>query len=370
MRFDRKLLKNLDWQLWLAMLIISGIGVVVLRSASAGVMPRNPLFYMKRQILWIAIGNIMIAASLYFDYRLLAKIVKPIYLLNLALLASVLLIGEEGGGAQRWVMIAGFQLQPSEFAKVFIIIVLAYYLEKHEQIRNWMDLAKAGALVGVPMALILVQPDLGTTLVFVAVFGGMLYAVGTELKLLAGLFAMGVMSVPVLWKFVMKNYQRMRLLVFLDPEAPQFRDFGGYQVTQSLIAVGSGRFFGRGFMQGTQNIRNFLPAQHTDFIFSVLAEEFGFVGALVLLIVFVFMLQRMLRIALNAKDPFGSLMVIGVIVLTLFQLFVNIGMTVSIMPVTGIPLPLLTYGGSSYLSYCLAIALVLNVGMRRQKILF
>lgn len=369
-RFDRKLLKNLDWQLWLAMLIISGIGVVVLRSASSGVMPRNPLFYMKRQILWIAIGNIMIAASLYFDYRLLTRLIKPIYLLNLALLASVLLIGEEGGGAQRWVMIAGFQLQPSEFAKVFIIIVFAYYLEKNEQIRNWADLAKAGALVGVPMALILVQPDLGTTLVFVAIFGGMLYAVGTELKLLAGLVAMGMMSVPVLWKFVMKDYQRMRLLVFLDPEAPQFRDFGGYQVTQSLIAVGSGRFSGRGFMQGTQNIRNFLPAQHTDFIFSVLAEEFGFVGALVLLIVFVFMLQRMLSIALNAKDPFGSLMVIGVIVLTLFQLFVNIGMTVSIMPVTGIPLPLLTYGGSSYLSYCLAIALVLNVGMRRQKILF
>lgn len=168
----------------------------------------------------------------------------------------------------------------------------------------------------------------------------------------------------------MKDYQRMRLLVFLDPEAPQYRNYGGYQVTQSLIAIGSGRLLGRGFMRGTQGTRNFLPAQHTDFIFSVLAEEFGFVGALVLLALFVFLLHRMLSIALNAKDLFGSLMAVGVFVLTLFQLFINIGMTVSIMPITGIPLPLLTYGGSSYLSYCLAIALVLNVGMRRQKILF
>lgn len=344
------------------MLVISGIGVVVLRSASEG--------HMKRQILWIVMGNAMIAASLYFDYRLLAKLTKPIYFLNLALLAAVMLIGREGGGAQRWVSIAGFQLQPSEFAKLFIIIVLAYYLEKHPEIRDWMDLAKAGAVVAVPMALILIQPDLGTTLVFVAIFGGMLYAVGTEFRFFAGLIAMGLVSIPIMWRFVMKDYQRLRLLVFLDPEAPQFWRHGGYQVTQSLIAVGSGRFFGRGFMQGTQNIRNFLPAQHTDFIFSVLAEEFGFIGAFVLLGVFVFMLQRMLSIALNAKDPFGSLLVIGVLVLTLFQLFINIGMTVSIMPVTGIPLPLLTYGGSSYLSYCLAIAVVLNVGMRRQKILF
>jgi rod shape determining protein RodA len=369
-RFDRKLLKNLDWQLWLAMLLISVVGVIVLRSASAGVMPRNPLYYTKRQILWVIMGNVMIAASLYFDYRLLTKLIKPLYLLNLTLLAAVLVFGQERGGAQRWVSIAGFPLQPSEFAKIFIIIVLAYYLEKHEQIRNWPDLVKAGIVVAVPMLLILIQPDLGTALVFVAIFMGMLYAAGTELKYLASLIGMGILASPLMWKFILKDYQKMRLLVFLDPEAPQYRAFGGYHVTQSLIAVGSGRLFGRGYMQGTQNIRNFLPAQHTDFIFSVLAEEFGFVGALLVIGLFVFMLQRMLSIALDAKDVFGSLMVVGVIALTLFQLFINIGMTVSVMPVTGIPLPLLTSGGSSYLSYCLAIALVLNVGMRRQKILF
>lgn len=361
-RFDRKLLKNLDWQLWLAMLALSVIGIVVLRSAST--------FHMKRQILWVIMGNTMIVLSLYFDYRLLARLIKPIYFLNLALLLAVMLIGSEGGGAQRWVSILGFQLQPSEFAKVFIIIAFAYYLEKNEQIRGWKDLARAGAVVAVPMALILIQPDLGTTLVFVAIFCGMLYGAGMDLKYFAGLIAMGLMAIPFMWNFVMEDYQRMRLLVFLDPEAPQYRAVGGYQVTQSLIAVGSGRLFGRGFMQGTQNIRNFLPAQHTDFIFSVLAEEFGFIGTVVMLGIFVFMLQRMLSIALNAKDMFGSQMVIGVAMMTLFQLFVNVGMTVSIMPVTGIPLPLLTSGGSSYLSYCLAMALVLNVGMRRQKILF
>ncbi|NLW17268.1 MAG: rod shape-determining protein RodA [Firmicutes bacterium] len=362
MRFDRKLLKNLDWQLWLAMLMISAIGIVVLCSASQ--------YHMKKQLIWVAIGNILIAASLYFDYRLLAKLVKPIYIVNLVLLLAVLVVGQEGGGAQRWISLAGFQLQPSEFAKIFIIIAFAYYLEQHGRIKDWKDLARAGAVVGVPMLLILVQPDLGTALVFVAIFGGMLFGVGTDLKYLAGLVGLGIMSIPFMWKFVMKDYQRMRLLVFLDPEAPQYRNVGGYQVTQSLIAVGSGRLFGRGFMQGTQGARNFLPAQHTDFIFSVLAEEFGFVGALVLIGLFVFMMYRMLQIALNAKDVFGSMMAIGVFVLTLFQLFINIGMTVSIMPITGIPLPLLTYGGSAYLAYCMDIALVLNVGMRRQKILF
>lgn len=362
MRFDRKLLKNLDWQLWIAMLLLSAIGVVVLRSASVA--------HMKRQILWIIIGNAIIIASLYFDYRLLAKLVKPIYVLTLALLAAVIVIGREGGGAQRWVSIGGFVLQPSEFAKVFVIIVFAYYLEQQEKIRDWVDLAKAGAVVAVPMALVLIQPDLGTALVFIALFGAMLFGVGTELKYFAGLMAMGLAAVPILWNFIMQDYQKMRLLVFLDPEALQYRNHGGYQVTQSLIAVGSGRLFGRGFMQGTQNIRNFLPAQHTDFVFSVLAEEFGFMGALVMLALFIFMLYRMLDIALNAKDLFGSMLVIGVVGMTLFQLFINVGMTVSIMPVTGIPLPLLTSGGSAYLSYCLAVALVLNVGMRRQKILF
>ncbi len=362
MRFDRKLLKNLDWQLWLTMLMISAIGVVVLFSASE--------YHMKRQLIWVLLGNAFIAVSLYFDYRLLEKLVKPIYFLNLALLLAVLIFGLEGGGAQRWVSIGGFQLQPSEFAKVFIIIVFAHYLEQNSKITNWKDLAKAGLVVAIPMVLILVQPDLGTTLVFVAIFGGMLYGVGTELRFLAGLVGMGVLSMPFMWKFAMKDYQRMRLLVFLNPEAPQYRSVGGYQVTQSLIAVGSGRFLGRGFLQGTQGARHFLPAQHTDFIFSVLAEEFGFLGALVLISLFVYMMYRMLNIALNAKDLFGSMMVIGVFALTLFQLFINIGMTVSIMPITGIPLPLLTSGGSAYLSYCLAIALVLNVGMRRQKILF
>ncbi len=362
MRFDRKLLKNLDWQLWLTMLLISAIGLVVLYSASA--------YHMKRQIKWIVLGNVLIAVSLYFDYRSLTKLIKPIYAVNVALLLAVLIFGEEGGGAQRWVSLAGFQLQPSEFGKIFVIIAFAYYLENYSKFTNWKDIFKAGVVVGFPALLVLVQPDLGTALVFVAIFFGMLYAVGTELKFLAGLVGLGILSIPFMWKFVMKDYQRMRLLVFLNPEAPQYRSVGGYQLTQSLIAVGSGRLLGRGYLQGTQAGRNFLPAQHTDFIFSVLAEEFGFIGALVLIGLFVFMMYRMLHIALNAKDLFGSMMVIGVFVLTLFQLFINIGMTISIMPITGIPLPLLTSGGSAYLSYCMAMALVLNVGMRRQKILF
>ncbi len=370
MRFDRKLLKNLDWQLWLAMILISVFGVVVLRSASLGAMPHNPSYYAKRQILWILLGNAFIVASLYFDYRLLLKLVKPIYAMNLALLVAVLLFGQKGGGAQRWISLGGFLLQPSEFAKVFTIVAFAHYLETRGKIESWSDLVKAGIVVGIPMALILVQPDLGTALIFAAFFLGMLYAAGTDLRYLSGLVGLGVLAIPFMWTFVLEEYQKMRLIVFLNPENPMYRTHGGYHVTQSLIAVGSGQLVGRGFMQGTQNIRSFLPAQHTDFIFSVLAEEFGFVGAVLLIGLFVFMMQRMLKIALDAKDEFGRIATIGVLVLTLFQVFINIGMTISIAPVTGIPLPLVTSGGSAYLSYCMAIALVLNIGMRRQKILF
>ncbi|MGI6357804.1 MAG: rod shape-determining protein RodA [Bacillota bacterium] len=370
MGFDRKLLKYLDWQLWLAMLAISLFAVVVIRSASVGAIAGNPLYYVKNQIMFIVIGNLAIAVSLLFDYRLLLKLTKPIYLVNLGLLASVLLIGQAGGGAQRWVSIAGFRLQPSEFAKVFIIVVLAHFLESQAGKNDLKSFLLSGALVALPMGLILIQPDLGTSLVFIALFFGVMYAAGTHAKFLVGLIAIGLLLFPLIWAHGLQDYQRNRLLVFLDPEAPQYRAHGGYQVIQSMIAVGSGGLLGQGYMQGTQNTHNFLPEQHTDFIFSVLAEEFGFVGTLALIAAYVFLMQRILSIALEAKDLFGRLLAIGVLVLFLFQVFVNIGMTVGIMPVTGLPLPLVTAGGSSYLAFCMAIALVLNVGMRRQKILF
>ena len=172
MGFDRKLLKNLDWQLWLTTIFISLFSIVVLRSASVDAVPGNPFYYVKRQILFVVLGNILIAASLFFDYRLLLKLTKPIYFFNLVLLMAVLLVGRQGGGAQRWINIGGFLLQPSEFAKIFIIVVLAHYLEKHGAITSWKELLRAGAVVAVPTVLILRQPDLGTSLVFIVIFSG------------------------------------------------------------------------------------------------------------------------------------------------------------------------------------------------------
>ncbi len=370
MSFDRRLLKNLDWKLWLAMLAVSLFAVVAIRSASATAIPGAPYHYVKSQLIFVVLGNLAIACSLIFDYRLLLRLTKPIYLLNLGLLAAVLLVGKAAGGAQRWVNVAGFRLQPSEFAKVFIIIVFAHWLETQAGRTNVKSFLLSGLLVVVPMGLILIQPDLGTSLVFLALFFGMMYASGAKQKYLIVLIIIGLMLLPVVWKYVLEDYQRGRLLVFLNPEAPEYRATGGYQVVQSMIAIGSGGLFGQGFMQGTQNTRNFLPEQHTDFIFSVVGEEFGFLGALGLIAAFLFMFQRILAIAVEAKDLFGRLASIGVLVLMLFQVFVNIGMTAGIMPVTGLPLPFVTAGGSSYLAFSMAMAIVLNVGMRRQKILF
>lgn len=370
MVFDRRLLKNLDWKLWLMTLAVSLFAVVAIRSASATAVPGDPFHYVKTQVFFVVLGNLAIAFSLLFDYRLLLRLTKPIYLLNLGLLAAVLLIGQAGGGAQRWVNIAGFRLQPSEFAKVFIIIVLAHWLEAQAGRNDPRTFVFSGLLVAIPMGLILIQPDLGTSLVFIAIFFGVMYANGTKQKYLIILIILGLLILPIVWEYGLQDYQRGRLLVFLNPEAPEYRATGGYQVVQSMIAIGSGGLFGQGFMQGTQNTRNFLPEQHTDFIFSVVGEEFGFLGAMALIAAFLFILQRMLAIAVEAKDLFGRLATIGVLVLILFQVFVNVGMTAGIMPVTGLPLPFVTAGGSSYLAFSLAVAIVLNVGMRRQKILF
>jgi rod shape determining protein RodA len=367
---DRKLLKNLDWMLWLTMLLISLFAVVVIRSAGATAIPGNPAYYAKRQVLFVLVGNAMIAVSLLFDYRLVLKFTKPIYLVTLGLLLAVLVAGSTGGGAQRWINVFGFILQPSEFAKVFIIIVLAHYLEQQGVANSLKDLIWVGALVGLPMVLILIQPDLGTSLVFIAIFLGMLFGAGIQIRYLLGIIGAGIAALPVMWMYVLEGYQKLRLLAFLNPEAPAYWDHGGYQVLQSLIAIGSGRLFGQGYLQGTQNTRNFLPEKRTDFIFSVIGEEFGFIGSLLLILAFLFMMQRILAIALDAKDVFGRLVSVGVLVLLLFQIFVNIGMALGMMPVTGIPLPFVTAGGSSYLAFSIAMALVLNIGMRRQKILF
>ncbi len=365
--FDEKLWRNFDYWLLFIVLAISIYGLVILSSATSN-FSADPWYYVQKQAIWIAAGLTGLFLVISIDYSNFSRLSGYIYIGNLALLTLVLFIGRETAGAQRWIDLRFFDLQPSEFAKLAIIITLAVFLEKRE---GDMDSVKNFALafihVALPMFLIFRQPDLGTSLVFVAILYGMLFLGGAKLKHLFLSMAAGAAAVPLLWRFL-KPYQQMRLVIFMNPEQDPLEY--GYQLIQSVIAIGSGGIWGSGLYEGTQNIYDFLPAQHTDFIFSVLGEELGFVGAVVLLVLYLLLIYRILKVSSMAKDTFGLLICIGVASMLVFQVLVNIGMTISIMPVTGLPLPFMSYGGSSFLVNILSIGLVLNVGMRRDKIMF
>ncbi|MDP3487992.1 MAG: rod shape-determining protein RodA [Bacillota bacterium] len=366
--FDRKLIRSLDWSLYGAYLFISLFGLLMIASASANNEFGDPLHYVRRQIMFMAIGHVLLIISLVIDYQFFANLSIPIYLVNLGLLAAVLVLGVKAGGAQRWINIGGFTLQPSEFAKVAVIVTLASAMEKLGKMDSIPKLIVVGIHVAIPMGLIVIQPDLGTSLVFVGILIAMLYAAGITRSLMAMMFVAGVSLAPVIWLNGLKAYQRTRLLVFLNPGS----DLAGvgYHLQQSIIAVGSGLLTGRGLFNGPQSQLNFLPEQHTDFIFSVVGEELGFLGATLLIFALFFVIYRCLQASSVAKDAFGRYLAVGAATWIAFQTIVNTGMTAGIMPVTGLPLPFVSAGGSSYMALSIAIGLVLNVGMRHRKILF
>lgn len=362
--FDRRLLKNLDYVILGAVAALTTISLFVIMSAS----PENPFYFVKRQLLWIAVGLVAFIITLSIDYHDLSHYTRHLYYLNLALLALTLVLGSEAKGAQRWLQIGPVVLQPSEFAKIIIIVTLAQLLsEKAPELRTLRDLVPVFIHVGVPMLLILKQPDLGTSLVFAALLFVMLFVAGVRWQHLAAVLLSGVAAAPVLFHFL-KDYQKKRLLVFIDPNIDPTG--AGYHVIQSMIAIGSGRLWGKGLFGGTQNRLGFLPEQHTDFIFSVIGEELGFLRAAGILLLYFIIIYRGIRVAAKARDDFGTLLATGVVTMLAFHVLVNVGMTTGIMPVTGIPLPFMSYGGSSYLTNMIAMGLLLNVHMRRQKILF
>ncbi|HQD40669.1 MAG TPA: rod shape-determining protein RodA, partial [Bacillota bacterium] len=277
--------------------------------------------------------------------------------------------GREVNGAKSWLYIGPMGMQVAELAKLGVIISLAQYLSQKEELDTWQSLFGALVMVGIPMLLILLQPDFGTAMVFVGIAFGMLYMAGARPAHLAILAAIGIFVVlPLGYFFILKPYQKMRLLIFLNP----YQDARGYgyNIIQSMIAVGSGRLFGEGILQGRQGQLNFLPEHHTDFIFPVIAEESGFIGCLLVLGLFFYVLWRILHVISEARDLYSILICTGVFSMFLFHILVNIGMTIGIMPITGIPLPFISYGGSSLMANLMCVALVLNVHMRRQKILF
>ncbi|NLD12173.1 MAG: rod shape-determining protein RodA [Firmicutes bacterium] len=368
---DKRLLRNLDFVLITAVLVMCGIGLVFVYSAThTGIghgPPADPFAFVKRQLQAFAAGIVCIIIILTIDYNLVRRVHSVIYWGNIAILVLVLLFGRRVSGAERWLKIGPVVLQPSELAKIAVILTLSNYLADADM-NSMRDLLIAFFHVGLTTGLVLLQNDLGTAIVFVGITMAMLFVAGMRLRDLMSIVAIGALASPIVYFFGLKDYQRARILTFLNPYADPTGK--GYNVIQSTIAIGSGGFFGKGLFKSTQVRLNFLPAHHTDFIFSVIGEELGFLGCVVVLALYAIILWRCFLAAFSAKDTFGQLVAAGIGSMLLLHVLINIGMTMSLMPVTGIPLPFLSYGGSSLMANLIAIGFVLNVNMRRQKILF
>jgi rod shape determining protein RodA len=357
-----------DLQLATYAALLAGFGLVMAysNSASAGGDAFVPGSVFLRGVMWAAIALGVFVAATLFDYHWLKTFAWPIYLAELGLLVVTLGIGTGVGGSSRWVTILGLQFQFSEIAKILMIVVLANYLGSRKgRLTSLWSILRACALVGPPMLLVLLQPDLGTSLVFAAVLAGMLFMSGASLRWLGVLAGATVAAMPFIWTYVLRDYQRGRLQAFLDPLGDL--QGAGYQLYQAQIAVGSGGWFGKGLTNGTQNALDFLPVQNTDFVFAILAEELGFVGAIVVVGLFIALLWRVLAAAWGSRDPFGTMFGCGMAAMILFQLVVNVGMVIGIMPITGIPLPFVTHGGASLISLAGGLGILQSIRIRQGR---
>jgi rod shape determining protein RodA len=325
----------------------------------------DPYFFVKRQSLWALLGFIFLTIIIFVDYHNLERYSKVIYFGAIILLIMVIFAGRSTYGARRWLAIGPFDFQPSEFAKIALIVFLADFLSKNKtKLDNFFYYLLPFAYTGLLILLVFMQPDLGTSLVYLAIIIIMLFVAGVKIKFLIFTFLAALSSIPVLWTFL-KDYQKNRLILFLNPNLDPLG--GGYNVIQSRIAIGSGGFLGNGIFSGLQSQLNFLPAQHTDFIFSVVGEELGFVGTILLLGLYTIILWRGIKIALEARDLSGSLLAAGAVSFLFFHIVVNIGMAMGMLPATGLPLPFLSYGGSFMISNLIVIGILLNVELHKVK---
>jgi rod shape determining protein RodA len=368
---ERRPVRHIDWVLAAVVVALTSVGLVLLHSISATV-PDEAAFWLVRimkQGATAGVGLIIVVVICSFDYRFFKVYAGFIYLASLAALVLVKIPGigatDPSGVAQRWFSIAGIQITPSEITKLCVIVMLAAVLS---QIRTpeptLSDVVKALAVAAIPLVLVFIQPDIGTSIVIAAITVGMLIVAGTRLRHLLILSVVGVLLIGLAFQLnVIQDFQVQRLTAFLDrANAPED---ARYNLDQSLVAVGSGGLFGRGYLQGTQTNLDYVPRQHTDFIFTAAGEQFGFVGAMFILLLYALILWRAIRIAALAKDPFGTLVAAGIASMFAIQMFVNIGMVIGIMPITGIPLPFLSYGGSSILVSFAAIGMLESIHMRR-----
>jgi rod shape determining protein RodA len=357
-----------DLQLTVYAALLAAVGLVMAytNSIEAGTTVLEPGSIFQRALMWTAIGLVVFLVMTVFDYRWLKTLAWPLYVVNVGLLVMTLAIGSGVGGSARWVEFGPFTFQFSELAKILMIIVLATYLGNREG-----RLDSLGAILGAcllmvpPLVLVMMQPDLGTTLVLASILGGMLFMSGASLRwLLVG--ALGVVAaVPIAWTYVLRDYQKDRILSFLNPAADT--QGSSWQVLQSQTTVGSGGLLGTGLTNGAQARGGFLPVQESDFVFAVLAQELGFLGTLVVFLLFMALLWRILACAWRSRDPFGTLFGAGLASAILFQVFVNVGMVIGITPVTGIPLPFISHGGASLISLAIGLGVIQSINLRQHR---
>jgi len=363
--FDRRLASNFDWVLLFTVLAIAGVGIVNLYSATSSWHTVATPIYLK-QLLWLAGGVVIALLISLFDYRHLEHFAPHIYTISVSMLIYVLLLGKTNMGATRWINLGFFNLQPSEVIKIAMILLLAKIFSMTASPLGYglFELWKPAGYLLLPVGLILKQPDLGTAVMVISIAATMLLFAGLRRGTVMSLGAIGILIGVAGW-FRLHDYQRARIRTFINPEADPLGS--GYHIIQSKIAVGSGGFFGKGFIQGTQSQLSFLPERHTDFAFSVFAEEWGFAGSFGLIFLYLFLIVWGLYIARRAADPFGVFLALGVTAMIFWHIVVNLGMVIGLLPVVGVPLPLFSYGGTSMVTTMIGVGLLLNVSMRRFK---
>ncbi|MBF0557781.1 MAG: rod shape-determining protein RodA [Nitrospirae bacterium] len=372
-KIDRRLSKNFDWITFGLIICLSLIGVITIYSATrppAGV-SGHPDFYSK-QIIWLAISIVTLFAIVFFDYKWLFRYAYPLYAIGIFLLIVVLIAGRSGMGAKRWLSIGFFSFQPSEFFRILFVIGFSAYLSggAHD-FREKMSARSVVLFALLPLALLVKQPDLGTAILMVALFIVLSVSKGVSKKVISVVLIIGLVSVPFLGHIVwegLKDYQKNRLVAFMDPDVDPSGI--GYHINQSKISIGSGGILGKGYLKGTQGPLRFLPEKHTDFIFAVYAEETGFAGSFILLCIYLLLFLRGLDTAYRAKDEFGRLMAVGITAMFFVYFCVNIGMTLSLMPVVGVPLPFVSYGGTALLSNFIAAGILINIRTRRFELFY
>lgn len=373
LKIDRRLIKNFDWITFLLIIALALIGIMTIYSATRPPLGigEHPDFYLK-QMLWLIISVGVLLVVVFFDYIWLYRLSYPLYGLGLFLLLLVLFGGRASMGAQRWLSIGLISFQPSEFFRLFFIIGFSSYLANMG--RHFMDKLSIKSIFVfgmLPLILLIKQPDLGTAILLMSLFVTLSISKGISRKIITAVIIIGLISIPFLghifWEGL-KDYQKNRLIAFIDPEVDPAGI--GYHINQSKISIGSGGFFGKGYLKGTQGPLRFLPEKHTDFIFSVFAEEWGFTGSIALLGIYLTLFLRGLDTAMRAKDEFGRLTAMGITAMFFIYFCVNIGMALGIMPVVGVPLPFVSYGGTALLSNFIAAGILISIRTRRFELFY